>query len=110
VWDGVAEMTPGCLRKGDLLMNERGRIVSARRHCQGLKAYRRNMANPRFAEFAGQPNVFALNPPKRRKSAKPRRGLERGGTARHRPKKSHKKSHKKSTKRSKKSKSHRRAK
>jgi hypothetical protein len=32
VWNGSAEMTPGRLRKEHLMKNERGRIVSAKRH------------------------------------------------------------------------------
>lgn len=32
VWNGTAEMTPGRLRKEHLVKNERGRIVSAKRH------------------------------------------------------------------------------
>ena len=32
VWNGSAEMTPGRLRKEHLTKNERGRIVSVKRH------------------------------------------------------------------------------
>jgi len=32
VWNGTAEMTPGRLRKEHLVKNERGRIVSVKRH------------------------------------------------------------------------------
>ena len=32
VWNGTAEMTPGRLRKEHLTKNERGRIVSVKRH------------------------------------------------------------------------------
>lgn len=32
VWGGSAEMTKGGLRKEDLLKNQRGRIVSVKRH------------------------------------------------------------------------------
>jgi hypothetical protein len=32
VWNGSAEMTPGRLRKEHLIKNERGRIVSVKRH------------------------------------------------------------------------------
>lgn len=32
VWNGSAEMTPGRLKKEHLMKNERGRIVSAKRH------------------------------------------------------------------------------
>lgn len=32
VWNGSAEMTPGRLRKEHLIRNDRGRIVSVKRH------------------------------------------------------------------------------
>jgi len=40
VWHGTARQTPGCLCKGDLIMNKHGRIVSKRKHTTAKKEKR----------------------------------------------------------------------
>lgn len=37
VWSGTAKHTPGGLTKSDLMKNKRGRIVSIKKHEQGMK-------------------------------------------------------------------------
>tara|TARA_B100001175_G_C19509038_1_gene642565 strand:+ start:1221 stop:1457 length:237 start_codon:yes stop_codon:yes gene_type:complete len=38
VFNGTAEMTAGRLKKGDLMKNKHGRIVSKKKHAQGKKS------------------------------------------------------------------------
>jgi hypothetical protein len=41
VYHGTAKHTAGGLKKGDLMMTKRGRIVSRKQHAAGLKAIKR---------------------------------------------------------------------
>ena len=41
VWNGTAEMTTGKLKKEDLMKNKDKKIVSKKKHNQGLRAYSR---------------------------------------------------------------------
>ncbi len=50
VWHGTALKTTGGLKKEDLMMNKRGRIVSKKKHVQGLEAFKRNNLKPRTSE------------------------------------------------------------
>ena len=42
VWHGKAKHTSGGLKKGNLMLNKRGSIVSVLRHQNGMKAYAKN--------------------------------------------------------------------
>lgn len=44
VYNGLAYQTPGGLFKGDLFMNDKGKIISKAKHEQGKKAYQ-NLAS-----------------------------------------------------------------
>merc|ERR1712098_113466 len=40
VWSGTVDRSKGNLRKGDLMKNKRGKIVSKKLHAVGMKAYK----------------------------------------------------------------------
>lgn len=42
VWNGTAKHTSGGLKKSDLMMNKRDRIVSKKQHAAGKRAFARN--------------------------------------------------------------------
>jgi hypothetical protein len=50
VYHGTALHTTGGLEASDLMKNKRGRIVSVKKHEQGLRAYARNGLTPRDGE------------------------------------------------------------
>ena len=49
VWKGVAEHTSGGLRKEDLMVNSRGKVVSRKAHEAGKRAFKRNGLKPKSA-------------------------------------------------------------
>ena len=62
VFNGTAEMTTGRLKKGDLMKNKHGRIVSKKKHAQGkspLSSYVKLVTEPRKDNLAllKQPHV-----------------------------------------------------
>ena len=50
VYNGSAMKTSGGLKKEDLMMNKRGKIVSKRKHEAGLKRFKENKLKPRSRE------------------------------------------------------------
>ena len=46
VWSGEAQRTSGGLRKSNLMINKRGKVVSIRKHEAGLKRFRENKLRP----------------------------------------------------------------
>lgn len=49
VWNGTATKTSGGLKKDDLMMNKRGKIVSKKKHAMGLKRFKENKLQPKSA-------------------------------------------------------------
>lgn len=49
VWHGAASHTSGGLHKSDLMKNKSGRIVSVKKHRQGVEAFKRNQLQPKTA-------------------------------------------------------------
>ena len=49
VWHATADHTSGGLRKSDLMKNKGGRIVSIKKHKQGVEAFKRNGMKPKTA-------------------------------------------------------------
>lgn len=50
VFRGTAVKTSGGLRKDDLMRNRHGRIISKKKHAQGIAAFKRNNLKPKTAE------------------------------------------------------------
>lgn len=50
VWRGTALQTSGGLKKGDLIKNKRGKIVSRKKHEQGKLRFKENKLKPRTAD------------------------------------------------------------
>ncbi len=50
VWNGSAKHTSGGLTKESLMKNKRGKVVSKKRHAQGLKAFAANNLKPATKE------------------------------------------------------------
>ena len=50
VWNGTALKTSGGLKKGDLIKNKRGRIVSRKRQEAGRRAFKKNQLVPKTKE------------------------------------------------------------
>lgn len=47
VFHGTAMHTSGGLHKDDLMKNKGGRIVSKKKHAQGVEAFKRNQLKPK---------------------------------------------------------------
>lgn len=56
VWNGEALKTAGGLTKEDLMQNKKGKIISKKRHAQGLKAFEN------IKEFAGTKRAAIKEP------------------------------------------------
>ena len=63
VWHQTALQTSGGLKKEDLMMNKRGRIVSKKKHVLGQAAFKRNNLKPKTAS-----ELAAMRPGGRAKS------------------------------------------
>ena len=50
VWHGTALKTSGGLFKSDLMKNKNGRIISIKKHKQGIEAFKRNQLKPKTKE------------------------------------------------------------
>lgn len=66
VWHGTADHTSGGLHKDALMKNKSGRIVSKKKHAQGVEAFKRNQLKPKTA---GQ--LAAMRPGGRKKAPTP---------------------------------------
>lgn len=66
VWHGTALHTSGGLVKDDLMKNKGGRIVSRKKHAQGVEAFKRNGMKPKTAE-----ELAEMRPKKRSKGPSP---------------------------------------
>ena len=66
VWHSTAEHTSGGLHKSDLMKNKGGRIVSIKKHKQGVEAFKRNGMKPKTAA-----ELDAMRPNRKTKSEAP---------------------------------------
>ena len=68
VWHGTAYKTAGDLKKGDLMMNKHGRIVSRKKHATAKKERRLEKAG--YKTVKGKFGFVKDGAPKKRKTAR----------------------------------------
>jgi hypothetical protein len=81
VWHGVCVKTSGGLKKSDLMKTKKGRIVSRRKHTQGLKQIKKLFAlgyKPKKGTFKVMRKSMVDG--RRKKTAKRRRGGAAAGS------------------------------
>lgn len=80
VWNGTAYKTPGGLRRKDLMMNKRRRIVSKKKYATAKREHRQKKRL--FAKYTAKKGKFgaiALSGKKTRGKKQGKRGTKRGG-------------------------------
>lgn len=73
VWNGSADKTSGGLTKGDLMINQRGKVVSIAKHKAGEKQMKRMLRSPHAHKFKANQDRFRMKSRKSRKSTKSRK-------------------------------------